>query len=218
MSTLKLHFDVTSPYAWIAFESLLRYEKHLGVALKLVPVHLGFIIRDTGNRPPGAIPKKLENMYRDLEVVSNYWGFHIRPPSDFNETIMKRGTLNPQRFLTALDVHQPGYLIPCARAFWERIWYRDEPIHAFDNIREVCDKLRLPEYEKMIKESTSEDIKSLYKQRTEEAIGSGAFGVPWILLSREGQEDVKFFGSDRLPIICHILGKPYLGPMEKSKM
>uniref|UniRef100_A0A914EL82 DSBA-like thioredoxin domain-containing protein n=1 Tax=Acrobeloides nanus TaxID=290746 RepID=A0A914EL82_9BILA len=40
-----LYFDVISPYSWIAFESLSRYEKVLPITLKLKPLFLGGLIR-----------------------------------------------------------------------------------------------------------------------------------------------------------------------------
>lgn len=53
----------------------------------------------------------------------------------------------------------------------------------------------------------------MYRKYTEDALKDGAFGLPYLVIKQEGQNDIGIFGSDRLPQICHILGKKYDGPL-----
>lgn len=48
-------------------------------------------------------------------------------------------------------------------------------------------------------------------ETTNQALNCGAFGVPWIVLEREGGDKTLLFGSDRLNIICHLLDVPFEG-------
>jgi len=85
-----------------------------------------------------------------------------------------------------------------------------------DHLREVCQKVELPNYEKLLELSTSQPVKEKLKESTDEAIASGAFGLPWIILKRDGEQDVKIFGSDRLHIICDMLGKEFVGQIKSN--
>jgi len=214
--SLKLYFDISSPYAWIAFESLIQYEKHLGVPLKITPVAIGFIMHASGNHGPMAIPRKGSHMVNDLVILSRYWGFQIRAPSNFEATILKRGTLKAQRLLTAIEMNEPSALRRTARELWNRVWNRDQPVYEMDHLREVCQEVELPNYEKLLELSTSQPVKEKLKESTDEAIASGAFGLPWIILKRNGEQDVKIFGSDRLHIICNMLGKEFVGKIKTN--
>ncbi|VDL77449.1 unnamed protein product [Nippostrongylus brasiliensis] len=46
------------------------------------------------------------------------------------------------------------------------------------------------------------------QQNTQDALDSGAFGAPWIVVHKGGEEHT-FFGSDRLHLIAHLLGQKF---------
>jgi hypothetical protein len=52
----------------------------------------------------------------------------------------------------------------------------------------ICEKLQIPQSQQLIESCNSAEVKSLLKERTEEAMATGAFGLPWIVLKREGQK------------------------------
>ncbi|KAI1719933.1 DSBA-like thioredoxin domain-containing protein [Ditylenchus destructor] len=215
--SITLYYDVISPYTWIAFESLLRYEKILGANLKLVPAGLGFIMRETGNPPPAQVQKKGEYIERDWWLIGDYWGVPLRPPRDFNDLILKKGSLGAMRLLTALDMRQKELVVPVAREFWMRLWSREQTIHEPEDIVQVCKDLKIPNHDEIIQFAKDQQVKDRLKSTTDEAIKAGAFGMPWIVVKREGMEDVSIFGSDRLPLICHLLNSPFNGPMKESE-
>uniref|UniRef100_A0A915DUA1 Glutathione S-transferase kappa n=1 Tax=Ditylenchus dipsaci TaxID=166011 RepID=A0A915DUA1_9BILA len=213
-ANILLYFDVVSPYTWIAFESLLRYEKTLGVSLKLIPAGLGFIMRDAGSSPPALVEKKGQHNFRDLKIVGKYWGIPMNPPSNANDLMLNKGSLKAQRFLTAIHMKYPNLLVPAAREFWMRLFSRGQTIHELEDVKQVCEKLNIGNSDDLIKLSNSDEIKSRFKTFTDEAINKGAFGMPWIVVEREGKPDICFFGSDRLPVICDLLECQFSGPMK----
>uniref|UniRef100_A0AC34F048 Glutathione S-transferase kappa n=1 Tax=Panagrolaimus sp. ES5 TaxID=591445 RepID=A0AC34F048_9BILA len=213
-SIINFYFDVVSPYSYVGFESLLRYEKQLPAKINFIPFFLGATIVKSGNHANAAVPSKGEYMKHDLEAANRYWGFSMKWPSNFEERIIKQGSVKPQRFLTAVKLETPEFLVPAAREFASRVWVYDQPIYQEENVKEVCSKLSIPDSEKLIELSKSEEIKKEYQRATEEAMKSGAFGAPWIVLKRDGKEDLKFWGSDRLHYICNELGVEFKGPLK----
>ena len=55
-----------------------------------------------------------------------------------------------------------------------------------------------------------EDVKSILKETTSEAVEVGAFGLPFIVIDKGkdhlGIENEVFFGSDRFEVIANCLG------------
>lgn len=66
---------------------------------------------------------------------------------------------------------------------------------------------------KILELSTSQPVKDRLKAVTEEALESGAYGMPWFRVknAKSGETDV-FFGSDRFDAIAYFLGLHYSGP------
>jgi 2-hydroxychromene-2-carboxylate isomerase len=69
----------------------------------------------------------------------------------------------------------------------------------------------------LIEKSNSAAVKQAYSEATNEAIQSGAFGVPWIVANVDGKE-YKLFGTDRLHILFNICNVPFKGPLEMAKL
>nr|CAD2129360.1 unnamed protein product [Meloidogyne enterolobii] len=213
---LKLYYDIGSPYSWVAFESLLRYEKILNIQLELLPVSIGHIFKATKNIPNAMqMPQKANYFQKDLMLVGAYWGIPLQPSKEF----MNNSTLNPPRFLTAVKLNAPEYLIDASREYWMKAWSRHEPFYGIDTIIEICKKLNIPEEKNLLEATQSTDASNLLKERTNEVLKLGAFGLPWITLKRNisGNEEIfSFWGSDRLPIICNLLGKEFYGPLKED--
>ena len=56
----------------------------------------------------------------------------------------------------------------------------------------------------------SDEVKTLLKDTTTDAVDDGAFGLPFIIIKQGkdhlGIDDETFFGSDRFEVIAHKLG------------
>jgi len=157
-------------------------------------------------------------MWKDLDQQGKYWGIPFKAPSDPFNTMIKKGTILPQRFLTAINEDAPEYLVPVASELFMRIYSRDEPVDTAENLKEVANKIKLPNAEKLISRCNDDKIKQKLTATTQEALDSGAFGAPWIVLDVDGKQHC-FWGSDRLHIIADLIGQDFPGPLiEKSKL
>ena len=60
------------------------------------------------------------------------------------------------------------------------------------NFFQICKKLNIPEEKNLLEATQSTDISNLLKERTNEVLKLGAFGLPWITLKRNmsGNEEV----------------------------
>uniref|UniRef100_A0A1I8BUV2 DSBA domain-containing protein n=1 Tax=Meloidogyne hapla TaxID=6305 RepID=A0A1I8BUV2_MELHA len=83
----------------------------------------------------------------------------------------------------------------------------------------ICKNLNISEVKDLLEATQSSKISNLLKERTNEVLKLGAFGLPWITLKRtEDEETLSFWGSDRLPIICDLLGKEFCGPLKEENL
>ncbi|KDN51063.1 hypothetical protein RSAG8_00692, partial [Rhizoctonia solani AG-8 WAC10335] len=64
--TIKLCYDIVSPYSYLAFESLTRYRELWNIDIELCPYFLGGIMVAANNRPPMSV--KLKGEYLSQEV------------------------------------------------------------------------------------------------------------------------------------------------------
>jgi len=220
---VEFYYDVISPYSWIGFEAITRYAKVWPIDLKLKPVLLGGVMADSGNKPPMSVAAKQPYMVDDLDNLSSYWKVPVHHPDDVVEVLMNRGSLLPMRFLTVLRREYPFYLEAASREFWMRVWSRDEPIHRLEDIRQVAIKIGIPNVINVINHliamMNTDEIKNELKKMTNEAVDSGAFGAPWTVLTMPDGKKYRFFGSDRIHVLGHIIGQPFKGPLiEHSKL
>lgn len=58
------YYDIVSPYSWLAFEVLTRYEGIWKVPIDYTPFLLGGVMRATGNVPPGSNPYKGNYLFK----------------------------------------------------------------------------------------------------------------------------------------------------------
>ncbi|TKR62095.1 hypothetical protein L596_026100 [Steinernema carpocapsae] len=218
-NVIELYYDCVSPYSWMAFETLVRYEKTLPFELKLKPIFLGGVMLKTGNTPPAlACPQKAAYMLKELPILGKYWDVPIKIPKDFMGGAMSQGTLKAQRFLTSIQLNCPQFLEAASRELFKRIWSTDEPVHLVENLRDVAAKIGLLDAENLIGSIDSPRIKELLGERTQEVLKLGAFGAPWIVVKRPNKEDVRLFGSDRMHLIASLLGTPFPGPPVQAKI
>ncbi|XP_060080509.1 glutathione S-transferase kappa 1-like [Ylistrum balloti] len=215
--TVELFYDVVSPYSWIAFEVMCRYRTKWNIDLKLKPFFLGGIMSGADNKPPGLVPAKAKYMLKhDLSRLGNYYSIPIIPPSNPAEVMFVKGTLMPQRFLTAVDMQQPELVEDLSRQFWMRAWNKDQGISDEEGIRETCKDISFPKdlMEDCLKKTKDQTVKDRLKQFTTEALDLGAFGSPTIVAHVNNKREM-VFGSDRFLILASILNEEWLGPLKE---
>ncbi|XP_062985083.1 glutathione S-transferase kappa 1 [Elgaria multicarinata webbii] len=210
-------YDVLSPYSWLGFEVLCRYRPIWNIELRLRPVLLAGIMKETGNRPPALLPKRGEYMVKDIMRMAKFYQVPLQQPKDFMGTMIEKGSLSAMRFITAVDIAEPQFLESVSRELWMRIWSRDEDITQPESILAVAGRAGLPsgKAQKLLEMSTSPDVKNRLKATTEEALRYGAFGMPCFVFHVDGEPQL-LFGSDRLELLGSLLGEKWLGPVPTS--
>ncbi|CAJ0607529.1 unnamed protein product [Cylicocyclus nassatus] len=207
---IDLYYDVISPYAWIAFESLLRYEKVWAIKVNLKPFSLRNIMRESGNRPPGVVPAKAMYMAKDIQRNNEYWKLKLKAPKNFMELIKTKTSDTAMKLLLIVQKDQPEKLECVTREFWKRFWSNGEPIFDKEDFEKVLSASGITDPGKFIDQLKDESIEKQLEKNTSDAIDSGAFGAPWIVVHK-GDEEHAFFGSDRLHLIAHLLGEKFQG-------
>ncbi|VDM79228.1 unnamed protein product [Strongylus vulgaris] len=80
-------------------------------------------------------------------------------------------------------------------------------------MHKVLNGLNVPNPATLLEESTSDEVKAALKLNTDDALAMGCFGAPWIHVHTPNGKVEPFFGSDRLPLIGHLIGEHYQGPL-----
>nr|XP_045017051.1 glutathione S-transferase kappa 1 isoform X2 [Jaculus jaculus] len=200
--TLELFYDVLSPYSWLGFEVLCRYQHLWNVQLQLRPCLISGIMKDSGNKAPALVPRKAQYMASDLRLLKQHFQVPIHMPKDFFATILGKGSVSAMRFLTAVNMEQPEMLEKVSRELWMRVWSRaaEKAGLAAEQARGLLEKI------------STAPVKNQLRETTEAACKYGAFGVPVTVVHMDGQTHM-LFGSDRLELLAHLLGEKWMGPV-----
>ncbi|NWW48013.1 GSTK1 transferase, partial [Pedionomus torquatus] len=205
---VELFYDVVSPYSWLGFEVLCRYQHIWNIDLRLRPAFLGGIMQATGNKPPALLPKRGEYLLKDMKRMAKYYQVPIKISADDLQRMLSSSTLGAMRFITAVDMTQPQYMEPLSREFWMRFWSQREDISQQENILSVAKKAGLSSEltQKLLEMVSTPAVKNRLKETTEEALKYGAFGMPAVVAHFNGEPHL-FFGSDRLELLSSVIGE-----------
>ncbi|KAI6237487.1 Glutathione S-transferase kappa [Aphelenchoides besseyi] len=211
-------FDCVSPYSYIGFEALLQYESRLPFKVDYKPVFNGILMKMAQNDAPANSKRKGEQMFRDLPLVSNYWQIPYKNITDFHGRVMSKRSTPALRFLTACRRQQPEQLKLAIRTLFTTLYVDDQDIFEEKDVIEIFNRISFPNRDHLFELMKSPEIKEKLTAHTNEALSYGAFGVPWIVVKQPPKEDVILFGGDRLPILCHLLGTQFDGPLALAKI
>ncbi|KAG8762767.1 Glutathione S-transferase kappa 1 [Ceratobasidium sp. 428] len=206
--TVKFYFDIVSPFSYFAFERLCRYEKAWNMSIELYPVHLGTVLKSSGNSSPFKSDAKIKytvlDIRRNIQELQVNWNLSL--------TKLPVSSLSDMLILGALKTLLPSdrFKDVVAKLFAEQVANYTPPSDLF-----AC---LVPSH---ISQETLEDAKAIAQtkgfvtsfdeeQRTL-LNDHGAFGLPWILLQRQGEDCYEsFWGSDRMASMAYWLGPDYV--------
>jgi len=211
--TVHIFYDVVSPYSYFAFEVLCRYKGRWNLDLKLRPFFLGGVMKGSGNKPPASNPEKGKYLFEDVARLSKYFDIPVKFPTNMQELIFQNGSMTAQRFLTAVELECPDKVESVTRALWTRAWGQDEDIIKPAGIITAAVIAGLPKEkaEDMLTRVKSDAVMDRLRLTTQEALDHGAFGAPIIVFELNGEQEM-IFGSDRFPVMAHMLGLKWEGP------
>ena len=112
------------------------------------------------------------------------------------------GSLQQQRFLTAVLQNYPLSLEVVTREFWLRSWSEDLDVHTAEDMTIVATKAGMEpqQISHCLQAMKGDEVKTRLKQVTAEAVDRGAFGAPTMFFSEAGEREEMFWGSDRYPL------------------
>ncbi|NXP53530.1 GSTK1 transferase, partial [Heliornis fulica] len=211
---VELFYDVVSPYSWLGFEVLCRYQHIWNIELRFRPAFLGGIMQATGNKPPAMLPKRAEYLLKDIKRMAKYYQVPVQISEDDFQRILGKSSLGAMRFITAVDQTQPRYLEPLSREFWISFWSQHEDISLPENMLSVAQRAGLSSEvaQRLLEMISTPAVKNRLKETTEEALKYGAFGMPAVVAHLNGEPHL-FFGSDRLELLSSMIGEKWLGPV-----
>ncbi|XP_043823736.1 glutathione S-transferase kappa 1-like isoform X3 [Dromiciops gliroides] len=219
---LELFYDLLSPYSWLGFEVLCRYQNIWNISLKLRPSFLAGIMRDSGNLRPVFVPRKKKYLKDELQYLAEFYQVPLVIPRDLRGVVIDKGSLDAMRFLSSVEIKNPEMLEKVSRELWMRIWSRDEDITEPQSIQIAAEKAGFSEEQAkgLLERCSTEEVKEKLRETTDTACKYGAFGLPTVLFHMDDKSHI-LFGSDRLELLAHLLGEQWLGPVPstvKSKL
>jgi glutathione S-transferase kappa 1 len=210
--TITLYYDIVSPYSYIGLTTLSRVCPQWNVQLKLSPVYLGSIMKQSQNSPPAMVPNKANYLTADLQRLSAYYALPISIPDYFPELMFK--SLSLMRLLAAVELYYPPRLHALTSILFKFIFEANKNVLQPSTITAALSSagFTAEEQAKLLEAAGSEAVKNSLRTNTEAALSAGTFGVPTFIISKPRDKDFSpqmLFGSDRIHIAAHIMGKEF---------
>ncbi len=183
--SIEFYFDFSSPYAYLGFKEVKKYEKKYPFQIKYMPIFLGGLHNSAGITPAAFNKIKSKYMIQDTTLVANKKNIKF----SFNSYFPIK-TVNFMR--GAIIAKDNNYEKIYVEKIFDAIW-RDG-LNMNDNtiINKVLKNLDLNPNIFFEKVSDSK-IKDKLKKLTNDALRKGIFGAPTYYINRK-----IFFGQDRL--------------------
>ncbi|GAA5991319.1 hypothetical protein JCM10908_003255 [Rhodotorula pacifica] len=219
MTKATLYYDIVSPWSFMAYSVLKRYRQPWDMQLELKPMFLGGVMQASGNKPPITVKNKgLWMNGSDLPLAFDFIKVDFTFPKQF-----PINTINMMRALRAIQQIAPEKLEKATDAFYAAFWQpKPSDMAAMDAVKpdafpKILSKDGLfseAEIKRIVEAANSDEIKNLVKEESSKlAADGGAFGFPWIVVTRDDGKERNFFGSDRFEQIAYWLGKEWKGPL-----
>ena len=183
--SIEFYFDFSSPYAYLGFKEIIKYEKKHRFQIKYMPIFLGGLHNSAGITPAAFNKIKSKYMIQDTKLVANKKNIKF----SFNSYFPIK-TVNFMR--GAIIAKDNNYEKIYVEKIFDSIW-RDG-LNMNDNIiiNKVLKNLDLnPSI--FLRKVSEIKIKDKLKKLTNDALKKGIFGAPTYYVNRK-----IFFGQDRL--------------------
>lgn len=183
-------FDFGSPNAYLAHRAVPQIEREHDLKFRYLPVLLGGIFQETGNRSPieafAGIPAKLAYEQLERERFCNRYAisdFRMNPHFPINTLALMRGAIAASR-LEVFDAY--------VETIFSAMWVEGLDMGNIETVMQVLEEANLPAAE-IVALSSDPEVKRELIENTRKAVERGTFGSPTFFVG-----DEIFFGKDRL--------------------
>ena len=183
--SIEFYFDFSSPYAYLGFKEIKKYEKKYPFQIKYMPIFLGGLHNSAGITPAAFNKIKSKHMIQDTKLVANKKNIKF----SFNSYFPIK-TVNFMR--GALIAKDDNYEKIYVEKIFDSIWRDGLNMNDSIIINKVFKNLDLNPNIFFSKVSDIK-IKDKLKKLTNDALKKGIFGAPTYYVNKK-----IFFGQDRL--------------------
>lgn len=198
MHNIEFFFDCSSPWTYLAFETIQPIAARDDVSLVWRPILVGGIFNSLNpsvyeNRA-NPLPVKARYYQKDLQDWASHVGVKIGQPPVFpvNSVKVMRG---------ALVAIEADCLVAYARRAFERYWGELADISQDAEVQGIVEAVGL-EVDGFFAKINDQAYKDRLKENTAECMARGGFGSPTLFLDG----DDMYFGNDRIPLLVAKLG------------
>ena len=189
---IEFFFDVSSPWTWLAFNSIQPLAAELGVPIAWKPILVGGVFNAVNasvyESRANPVPAKARYMKKDLADWARLQGLTIHfPPAVF--------PVNSVKAMRACCWLGQDCAPFAARAF-AAYWSENRDISQDTEITSICGDVGV-DPETLFAAIATDQAKAQLRTNTDDLIARGGFGSPTIFV---GSGDM-YFGNDRMPLI-----------------
>ena len=188
---IDFYFDFACPYAYLASTRLNQLEVETGADIRLKPVLLGGIFRSLEqpqNMSTTLSPAKARHNRLDLLRWASWLEVPLKAPLRHPNR-----TVEALRYLLATPAGEQRRVV---HAFYALYWEKSLDISDTGVLHTCLQSLEL-DAQKIAASARNSAIKDDLRQRTNDAVQLGVFGVPTFIVDEQ-----LFFGQDRIEMVA----------------
>lgn len=199
MHKLEFFFDCSSPWTYLAFESIQEIAERDDVEFEWRPFLVGGVfntinptVYESRSKP---VPAKARYTAKDMQDWADFVGVKIiwpQPVFPVNSVKVMRG---------AFYAIEEKCLVAYARRAFQSYWSESKDISQDEEIHKIVRDVGMNEDE-FFRRISQPEYKDELRANTDELIERGGFGTPTLFIDGEDM----YFGNDRLPLIERKLG------------
>ena len=184
---IAFYFDFSSPYGYLAAQSIDELGRRHGRAVVWQPFLLGAVFKTTGQQPLLGIPLKGDYGKRDMERSARLLGVPFTVPSAF--PFLSVAACRAFYWLADRDPQKAKDL---AKALYAAAFAEGRDISGAEAVIEVAGSLGI-DPAALTEALRDPAVKDRLRDEVERIIGAGVFGSPFVVVDGE-----PFWGHDRL--------------------
>ena len=189
---VNFYFDYASPATYLAWTQIFKIAKDAGASVKMIPMLLGGVFKETGNASPATVPAKGKWMNGDLKMHAEDYNIEFNLSSFFpiNSLNLMRGAIAAQK----MDIFEKY-----TNAIFTGIWIKGLNLGDLEVLKNYLEKSGI-ETDELFNLCQDQEVKNQLISNTQEAVSKGIFGAPSFII-----DDKLIFGQDRLHFVKKIM-------------